>query len=118
LCRVFGEAATHRESAALSVRQALAEYCSVDVADTLAALLTVRVHPADAEHLQADLELAEAVRRHGVQRVTWVGDEQVVLGGCFVDSVHGRLDARLETQLAALTAMLSRSATPPAGEDA
>lgn len=118
LCRVFGETAAHRDGAVLSVRQAIAEYCSVDVASTLAALLTVRVHPADVAYLEADVELAQAIQRHGVQRVTWVGDEQVTLGGCLVDSVHGRLDSRLETQLAALTALLLRNMTPDAPENA
>lgn len=112
LCRVFGETARLRDSAASIVRQAVSEYCTVDVATTLATLLTVRVHPADVERLETDAELALAIRRHGVQRVTWVGDEQVALGGCLVDADHGRLDARLDTQLAALTALLSRSAPP------
>ncbi|WP_419688244.1 FliH/SctL family protein [Burkholderia theae] len=118
LCRVFGETVAHRDSAALIVRQAVAEYCAVDVASTLTTLLTVRVHPADVEHLESDVELALAIERHGVQRVTWVGDEQVALGGCMVDADHGRLDARLETQLTALTALLSRSVPPAAAEDA
>jgi flagellar assembly protein FliH len=118
LCRVFGETAAHRDGAASSVRQAVAEYCSVEVASTLAALLTLRVNPADVAYLEADVELAQAIQRHGVQRVTWIADEQVALGGCLVDSAHGRLDARLETQLAALTALLLRSVTPDASENA
>ncbi|WP_081894863.1 FliH/SctL family protein [Burkholderia paludis] len=118
LCRVFGETVTHPDSTASIVRQAVAEYCAVEVASTLATLLTVRVHPADAERLEADVDLASAIRRHGVQRVAWIGDEQVGPGGCMIDADHGRLDARLETQLIALTALLSRSAPAAAAEDA
>lgn len=118
LCRVFGETAIHRDSVALVVRQAVAEYCAVDVASTLTALLTVRVHPTDVERLESDAELVQALQRHGVQRVVWVADEQVGLGGCMIDGDHGRLDARLETQLTALTALLARVARPAAGDSA
>jgi len=38
--------------------------------------------------------------------VSFEADKRVVLGGCFIDTREGTLDARLETQLAAFTQLL------------
>lgn len=59
--------------------------------------LTVRIHPDDLERLAP---YRQRLHRGGVQ-INWVADPTVA-GGCVVESAYGAVDARLDTQLAAL----------------
>lgn len=59
--------------------------------------LTIRVHSADVEALtQVADKLSDAC---GGRKLQIVADARVELGGCIVESNHGSLDGRLETQL-------------------
>jgi flagellar biosynthesis/type III secretory pathway protein FliH len=79
-----------------------------------AGLVVLRVHPEDLTMIEAQrpqlvARLAEAVE------LRVVADATVTRYGCIVDSPAGRLDARLETQLAALER--AAFASPPAGRE-
>ena len=64
--------------------------------------ITVRLSPTDYEHLRDHAEsVAASLGRVGEARV--VADENVSPGGCRVDTQHGSIDQRLETQLERLT---------------
>lgn len=112
LCRILGD--THVQRAALGpqVRQAIHQACGADAAG----LLSVHVHPGDLTRLQEDPELAEWLRGRGGTALPWVADDQVRLGGCLVHTTQGTLDARLETQLAALQEMLLTSRQTEGGQ--
>jgi len=70
-------------------------------------VVRVRVHPA-----QADLVLAEMTDADGEPPAFEVfPDGSVGVGGCVVDTQHGRVDARLDVQLDAVARML-REALP------
>lgn len=66
--------------------------------------VSVQLHPRDMELIQ---ELHGATREHpaGVA-VRWVSNDNLVRGDCVVDTRHGQIDARLETQLARIAAEL------------
>ena len=97
--RLLGEHALDAEIIIGAVRRAMGECCG----DTLESLLSVHVHPDDLALLQADAGLARWLADKDGGRVVWRADGEVTLGGCVVRSTHGSLDARLETQLEALT---------------
>jgi flagellar assembly protein FliH len=63
--------------------------------------LTLEVHPADVAVLQAALSVEPS---EAAQRIKIEPSKSVTLGGCRLKSDEGVLDARLETQLAALRA--------------
>jgi flagellar biosynthesis/type III secretory pathway protein FliH len=64
--------------------------------------LLLRVHPDDLAGVEARRgEIAERLGGQGTLQI--VADESVGRHGCVVDTAVGRVDARLETQLAALT---------------
>jgi flagellar assembly protein FliH len=84
------------------VRRSVSECCG----DSLEGLLSVDVHPADLELLQMDSDVANWLATKQGTGVVWRADGQVALGGCVVRSTSGNLDARLETQLTALTKAL------------
>jgi flagellar assembly protein FliH len=70
-------------------------------------VVRVRVHPD-----QADLVIAEMTDADGEAPPFEVfADGSVGLGGCVVDTAHGRVDARLDVQLDAI-ALLLRDALP------
>lgn len=76
--------------------------------------LTVRVHPADLPWLEPQQGLLAGLVSGAALHL--VADAQVMLGGCFIDSPVGTLDARLEVQLQGLcetlrTAREGRSAS-------
>jgi len=120
VCRILGEQLVTRAGVAHCVAQAVREAGGREISDAGGKeALAVHVHPRDLEllgssgvpgdELPAPAVLAGAVR--------WVADERVRLGGCLVRSAEGTLDARLETQLEALHALL-RGARPAAGPEA
>jgi type III secretion protein L len=82
-------------------------------ARTRAGVVTLRIHPGDRAAVEAARpELAARLAAAVELRV--VDDPTVSRGGCVVDTPAGRLDARLETQLAAL----ERAAFGDTGQEA
>lgn len=91
VCKMLGQRAVDVDGVRTLIRQAGAELCDAEV--------RVRLHPDD-HALLADCEHALP------SGFTLVADDSVALGGCMLDSTGGTLDARLETQLAELAALL------------
>jgi flagellar assembly protein FliH len=89
VCRILGAEAARPERLRSMVAHLLAQH-------GLGAQLAVHVHPDDLAAL-----LLEA-GQDGERPWRWVGDMAVQLGGVVLRSPEGSLDARLETQLAAL----------------
>lgn len=87
VCRIAGVTAPSRE--------ALLEMVRGIARDEQTRQWTVRLHPQDAELLQAEAATLDA-------RLVLHADAAVELGGCVIDSDKGALDLRLETQLARL----------------
>lgn len=71
-------------------------------------VVRLRVHPDEADAVSAFL--AEDDTAPGAFEVR--ADGTVGLGGCVVDTVHGRVDARLDVQLEAIARMLRESLPP------
>jgi len=73
--------------------------------------LTIEVHPEDVQYLDA---ARERLPNAALRDVRVVASTAVALGGCRVSGMAGNLDARWETQLAALKARLdeARAAWP------
>ncbi len=70
-------------------------------------VVRIRVHPQ-----QADGVVAYLARDHGdAPAFEVLPDGAIRLGGCVVDTAHGRVDARLDSQLDAIARLL-REATP------
>lgn len=108
LCRVFGAAALDRSLAAEAVRTAVAAWLQGGAGES--ATLALHVHPDDLAMLQSDEALAAWIKRQGQRGVVWQADAEVAWGGCVVRSTRqGRLDARLETQFAALQAWMQEA---------
>jgi flagellar assembly protein FliH len=110
LCRFLGEGLVRREAVVSGVRQAIEQCCGSGPNAALAGLLSIHVHPRALEFLQQDPELAAWLERCGLDPMPWVADPRVRLGGCIVRASQGSLDARLETQLAALRETLAQPA--------
>jgi flagellar assembly protein FliH len=89
-CRVLGEHAAQPVVLQAMVKHLLAQHGQ-------RAQLAVHVHPEDYEALvrEAHADASDAPWR-------WVADKTVQMGGVILRSPEGSLDARLETQLAAL----------------
>jgi flagellar assembly protein FliH len=88
--KLAGPALVTREAAVGAVEQVLMRVKE-------ARELTIRVNAADVTTLNAVLdELSEAFSGRKLQVV---GDPRVELGGCIVESKHGTLDGRFESQL-------------------
>lgn len=105
LAEVLGQSGS--EGARALVRQALAQ-------SRARGSITVRVHPRDLEALRGDASLAQAAGPES--QLHWMADERVQLGGCVIVSPEGGLDARLETQLARLAALLSAAQAETQGD--
>ncbi|RKP48418.1 FliH/SctL family protein [Trinickia fusca] len=112
VCRVFGDALVSGQGIAHLVRQAVVTCCGDTAASGGAGgagLVAVHVHPQELARLQNDPMLAAwlaprlAASGNADPGALWVADESVGRGGCVVRSSEGSLDARLATQLAALT---------------
>lgn len=96
VCRLLGETAHTRAGIAALLRQAVAGLRA-------GPLLVVRMHPADLALVRTEPALAALMARlEGPGGVQWRADEDAVLGGCMLESVHGELDARLHTQMVRL----------------
>jgi type III secretion protein L len=93
--RIIGEELRHNREAALSIaKNALASV-------RRERSVVLHVHPDDVSFVRsrlADLQpSAPAIREMHV-----IGNPSITSGGCIVESEFGNIDARLETQLAAL----------------
>lgn len=98
---IVGDLAEHDPSMVEStVRRALERAGSQNV-------VRIRVHPQQEDGVVA--YLARDLADRAAFEV--LGDASVGLGGCIVDTEHGRVDARLDTQLDAIARLL-REATP------
>jgi flagellar assembly protein FliH len=110
VCRILGEQLVTPDGVVHCVAQAIREADGGSLLQTSDQRgLAVHVHPVDLESLQVDPRLASWLSGEASTRsapVRWVADERVRLGGCLVRSSEGTLDARLETQLAALRSLL------------
>lgn len=107
VCRILGEELRTAEGVARLVREALRGGAPAAFGSGHGSV-TIHVHPGDRTALEADATIAAWLRGHAsAGGVQWVSDERVRLGGCIVRSAEGSLDARLETQLEALRALLS-----------
>lgn len=87
ICRVLGSEALAAETIRAGVKSLLAQHGQ-------RTRLAVHVHPDDIVALQGNVGGGDPWR--------WVPDQSVQLGGVILRSPEGSLDARLETQLAAL----------------
>lgn len=87
ICRVLGSEASAPGTIRAVVRHLLGQHGQ-------RTRLSVHVHPEDMAALQQDARAGDEWR--------WVADRSVQLGGVVLRSPEGSLDARLETQLAAL----------------
>jgi flagellar assembly protein FliH len=117
ICRILGEHLSTREGVIACVRRAVEEAGSSGPPGSGRSALELHVHPRDLAAIEGDPAFGDWLQQHasaGGSR--WIPDERVELGGCLVRSVEGTLDARLETQLAVLQALLRRGATSRARE--
>jgi flagellar assembly protein FliH len=105
LCRILGEQAARPEAVRAQVANALAALQGRRVT-------AIRVHPGDLRALET---LGVTTARPGQAEVRWIGDSAVELGGCILETPEGGLDARVESQLAALREALltARSTEAP-----
>lgn len=88
--KILGDAFANHEAALAAVRETLRRCHD-------RSHLRVCVAPGDFEVLSARHE--ELLERTRAGDLELVADERVALGGCIVESVAGRLDARLEVQI-------------------
>jgi flagellar assembly protein FliH len=116
ISRFLGEKALGREVLVHAVRSAVAECCGANAHAATAGLLAIHVNPGDLEIVQADPGLTAWLSRLRAGPIPWRADEAVGPGGCVVHSTHGSLDARLETQLAALQLLLVGGRATPTAE--
>jgi flagellar assembly protein FliH len=66
--------------------------------------IRVRVSPADFDFLSGGDWVPP--KRNGNLQLEFVPDKRIELGGCIIETTHGDLDARLETQLRRLKEVL------------
>lgn len=67
--------------------------------------IKLRLHPQDLEQLQAAGQVMLG-QLAAVGEATMVPDENISRGGCLIETRHGVIDARLETQLQRITSEL------------
>ena len=78
-----------------------------------AGLIKLRVHPADRAALEReDAQRALLARFDGGVELEILDDAAVSRGGCIVETATARLDARLESQLAALERAVANEGAP------
>lgn len=117
LCRILGDEHSRPDAASQMVRQAVREACRGSALHRDGrAPLAIHVDPRALESLRADERLAAWLDQAGGAR--WIADDRVRAGGCIVTSGEGTLDARLETQMAALRQVMlqGRGASAPAAQ--
>jgi flagellar assembly protein FliH len=67
-----------------------------------------RLHPLDLTMLET--HAPDVLRQLAASQAEFVADDSIALGGCVIESRHGSIDARLETQLARITEELLNAA--------
>lgn len=90
VCKIMGSALHDRECVVAVVRQVISHVKESEP-------ITIRVAPADFEHLVENQ--AAITQTHFSSGITLQPDDRVVLGGCLIETSGGSLDGRLETQL-------------------
>lgn len=76
------------------------------------ARLRIRLHPDDAKNMgEFDRDIAGAM--NGIADVDVIPDDSITPGGCIVETEHGRIDARIETQLQRITSELIGDGNSP-----
>ncbi len=119
VCRILGEELVTADAVVQVVREGLRAACGgPQLPSSTPAALTIHVHPRQLDLLRSDERIAAWLGPARAEGPRWVADEAVQLGGCIVSTGEGTLDARLETQLAALRAVLTqgRVIAPAAAE--
>lgn len=106
ICRILGEQAANGVATRAIVRNAIDEWLALHQDQT--GPITVHVHPRDLVFLKEESPWHGQLQIDQARRVAWQPDPQIELGGCVVVGEHGRLDARLDTQLTALRALMLR----------
>lgn len=109
VCRMLGEHLLTRDGVAHYVRQAVVEASGrMGVHGAGRGGTAIHLDPRDLSAMEKDEELATWMRQLGSSPggVLWVADDKVGPGGCVLHSAEGSLDARLETQMAALRQLL------------
>jgi flagellar assembly protein FliH len=106
ICRLLGEHLVGRDGAAHAVRAAVERWLQASEEQSRSDVPTIRVHPVDLDAMKSDELLARWLVQQGLRGVHWQASEEVRLGGCLVQGREGDLDARIETQLAALREVL------------
>lgn len=109
VCRILGEQLLTPEGVSGCVRQALSEVSARSSLDATAkGRVLVHLNPRDLSTMERDEALGLWMRQCEALPVgvRWVADQQIDLGGCVIRSAEGSLDARLETQMAALRQVL------------
>ncbi len=106
VCRIAGDRAVTRDGAREMLARSLEAWHGRHP-------LSVHLHPDDAAILKEDAATLEVLASRGFdagrERVRWVADPEVRMGGCLLRSAEGALDARLERQLQALAARLAEA---------
>lgn len=103
ICRTLGEGVMHPEAVRAQLAQAMDRLRSRK-------LVAIHMHPDDLAVLQKGQGLTQGLQGGlGGADVQWVASADVALGGCILQSPEGGLDARFETQLAALRELLLKT---------
>lgn len=113
VCRLLGDALVTRTGAAHAVRAGIEQWLLAGEKQAREESLVVQVHPLDLDAMKADEMLARWLVQQGVKGLQWQAGDGVELGGCIVSGADGDLDARLETQLATLRALLLHGRAAP-----
>ncbi len=93
--RIIGNACEQQPEMVLSLVRCALEKVERDPT------LTIRVHPKDAEYLQARKDVILASCDH-VERLVISADASLCPGGCVIETDRGLVDASIESQLAHL----------------
>ncbi|TWD85736.1 flagellar assembly protein FliH [Variovorax beijingensis] len=97
VCRTLGGSVAQPEAVRAQLMQAMDRLRSRK-------LVAIHMHPDDLAMLQQGQNLSQGLP--GGADVQWVASADVALGGCILQSPEGGLDARFESQLAALRELL------------
>lgn len=64
--------------------------------------IRVRMHPRDVQQLSASRDVLTQ-QLSALSPADIVSDERITPGGCYIETTHGAIDSRLETQLCRIT---------------
>jgi flagellar assembly protein FliH len=90
VCKILGNGTISQEQVQAQVRHAAGQLVAQE-------RVRVRLHPADMEILR--LAGALNAKLSSGKEIVWLGDKDLELGGCVVETDGGDLDARFDTQL-------------------